>query len=212
MDAALPPSMIARLEALGTTLVGLAREQRDASLATLERAVLAAVRAALPGLLAEVLNTSTRALQPPHCHWRQRCPQCGQWARVQSWRRRRVLTVCGLLHWERPWYVCGPCHYGFSPADTTLELEARARLSVGLEAWVEELGASHSFREAAWWLERLTGLVVRTETVRQHTERAGAALEATAQAASQEVVRTQEPAAPLDPAPGQLVVETDGVM
>jgi hypothetical protein len=55
-------------------------------------------------------------------------------------------------------------------------------------------------------------LVVRSETIRQRTERAGAALEAAAQVASAQVLRTQEPAAPLDTAPGQLTVETDGVM
>ena len=212
MDETLPAAMIAQLEELGRALVAISSERRDASLATLEQAVLDAVRAALPGLLTTVVQASTRALQEPHCYWRQTCPRCQQWARVQSWRPRIVRTICGAIRWERPWYVCHPCHYGFSPADTTLEVEPRARLSAGLRAWLEELGASHSFTEAAWWLTRLTGLGARPETIRQRTERAGAALEATAQAASQEVLRTQEPAAPLDAAPGQLTVETDGVM
>ena len=69
---------------------------------------------------------------------------------MQSWRCRTVLTICGRLQFERPWYVCRRCQHGFSPADTTLELETRARVSAGLETWVEELGASHSFGEAAW--------------------------------------------------------------
>jgi hypothetical protein len=204
--------MIAQLEELGRALVAISRERRDASLAMLEQAVLDVVRAALPGLLTTVLQASTRALHEPHCYWRQTCPRCQQWARVQSWRPRTVLTICGAIRWERPWYVCHPCGHGFSPADATLEVEPRARLSAGLQTWIEELGASHSFAEAAWWLTHLTGVVVRPETIRQRTERAGGSLEATAQQASQEVVRTQEPAAALDAAPGQLTVETDGVM
>jgi hypothetical protein len=61
-------------------------------------------------------------------------------------------------------------------------------------------------------LERLTGLAVSAETVRQHTERVGAQLEAAALRESAQVQHTQEAAAPLDPAPGPLVVEVDGVM
>jgi hypothetical protein len=204
--------MIGALEALGKALLTITTAHRDAPLATLEQAVLAAVRAALPALLTEVLGASTRALQPPHCYWRQACPHCGQWTRVQSWRPRTVQTICGPVHWERPWYVCRPCRHGFSPADARLGLEARARLSAGLRAWICDLGADTSFGQAAWWLKRLTGLVVQPETIRQRTERVGATLEAAAQAACQQVLHTQETAAPLDPAPGQLVVETDGVM
>ena len=212
MDETLPAAMIAQLHTLGQALVRLTQEHRDATLATYEQAVLDAVRAALPGLLATVVQASTRALQAPHCYWRQSCPRCGHWARVQSWRSRTVLTICGAIRWERAWYVCQPCGYGFSPADVSLQVDARARLSGGVRTWLEELGASHSFAAAAWWLTRLTGLHVTAETIRQRTEQTGTALEATAQAASAEVLRTQEPAAPLDAAPGQLVVETDGVM
>jgi hypothetical protein len=61
-------------------------------------------------------------------------------------------------------------------------------------------------------LEELTGLKVTAETVRHWTDEVGMELETEAQRASLEVERTQEAAAPLDPAPGQLVVETDGVM
>jgi hypothetical protein len=57
--------MITQLEALGTRLGAIMQEQRDASLATLEQAVLTAVRAILPALLGEVVRGSTRALQAP---------------------------------------------------------------------------------------------------------------------------------------------------
>jgi hypothetical protein len=54
--------------------------------------------------------------------------------------------------------------------------------------------------------------VVSPETVRQHTETHGAALEASQEAGVTEVLRTREAATAVDRAPGQLVVETDGVM
>jgi hypothetical protein len=92
-----------------------------------------------------------------------------------------------------------------------LRLEQRARLSQGLQEWIIGLGASTSFAEATSWLEKLTGLKVSDETIRQHTERRGQEIEEAQQEASEQVKKTQEPASPLDPAPGMLVVETDAV-
>jgi Uncharacterised protein family (UPF0236) len=204
--------IIAEVEALGTTLEALGRTHRAASLATLEHALLAAVRAALPGLLTAVLEVASRALQTPAVDWRQPCPRCGRRIGLASWRPRTVQTVCGAITWQRPWYHCRPCGHGFSPADTCLGLAPRSRLSAGLHAWVIRLGATTSFGEAAELLQELSGLAVSAETIRQHTEATGADLEAALVAQSAEVARTQEAAAPLDPAPGQLVVEADGVM
>lgn len=208
----LPGSMVTQLEALGTALLAVAKEHRDGSLATLEKEVLRAVRASLPGLLEEVLKTSTADLQPVLAHWQQSCPNCGERTQVQSWRQRTVRTVCGTITFERPWFVCDQCQRNFSVVDHTLKLEPRARLSEGLREWVVGLGATMSFMEAAHWLKKLTGLEVSDETIRQHTERRGEKLEAAQQLASEQVKKTQEPAEPLDPAPGALVVETDGVM
>ena len=213
MADALPTSaIIARLETLGQTLGTIATEHRDVSLATLEQAVLAAVRAALPALLTAVVELNQRGLHEPEAHWRQPCPQCGQRCGVEHWRSRTLQTVCGPITWERPWYHCRSCGHGFSPTDTRLGVMPRQRLSGELERWVVTLGASASFQEAAALLADLTGLTVSPETVRQYTEQQGQAWEAEALTESVEVQRTQEAAAPLDPAPGQLVVETDGVM
>jgi hypothetical protein len=83
---------------------------------------------------------------------------------------------------------------------------------MGLNDWVVHLGATTDFREAALLLEKLTGLAVAPETVRQHTEGIGAALEEEQQAAIVQVEENQESAAPVELAPGLMVVETDGVM
>lgn len=212
MGEGLPATMISQLEDLGFALQAVAKEQRDGSLATLEQAVLETVRSVLPRLLEEVLQSSTTSIQPSVSRWRQPCPSCGKRVQVQSWRRRTVTTICGPITFERPWYVCRHCQLGFSPVDNTLELERRMRLSEGLQEWVIGLGATTSFVEAAWWLEKLTRIRVSSETVRQQTESRGKKLETVQQVANEQVVKTQEPVAPLDPAPGMLVVETDGVM
>jgi hypothetical protein len=212
LNEAPPNEMVALLETLGRQLTAFAREHRDASLAELERGVLDLVRQVLPDLLGEVIGLSASGLNASLARLPEPCPSCGKRAAVQSWRKREVLTVCGKLHFERPWYVCRACGQGFSPVDRTLELQSRARLSAELRSWIIELGASGSFGEAAGLLERLTGLTVSPETVRQHTERVGAELEETQEAAAAEVQRSGESAEAVDRAPGILVVEADGAM
>src|SRR5215211_3357294 len=107
MNRTLPPAIVAGLEALGTDLASWAQAHRDSTLAEQEAAVLSRVRVALPQLLSAVLTVSTRKLDPGLRRTPERCPRCAGRCRVQSWRRRRMTTVCGRAEWERPWYVCG---------------------------------------------------------------------------------------------------------
>ncbi len=179
---------------------------------TLEQETLRTIRAAMPGLLGAVLAQSTSSLQPGGLGRTLPCPSCGKRRAEEGWRIRRLQTVCGRLKMERPWYHCGTCQHGWSPTDTTWDLRPRARLSAGLAEWVIDLGASTSFLDAQRELTKLSGLKVSAETIRQYAEKRGTALETIDEAAAQTVLRTQEAAAPLDPAPGMLVVETDGVM
>jgi hypothetical protein len=204
--------MIAQLEALGVALQAIAKENRDAPLKTLEEAVLEEVRTILPRLLEGVIQASASNLQEPESYWQQRCPNCGERTPAQSWRKRTVATICGSVNFERPWFVCRHCQHGFSPVDDRLGLQPRMCLSDGLREWVIDLGGRTSFAEAAGLLERLTGLRVSPETVRQKTEGHGKELEAAQQRASEQVAKTQQAAAALDPAPGMLLIETDGVM
>jgi hypothetical protein len=208
----LPPPIVAALDALGSDLVSWAQAHRDSTLADQEQAVLERVRAALPALLGGVLTLSTRKLDPGLRRLPERCPTCGQRCRVQSWRRRRLTTLCGRVDWERPWYVCQGCRHGWSPVDHPLGGVPRARLSAGVQQWLAQLGAATDFAEAQRWLEELGGVHVAKETVRAQAEQQGAALEAAQQTASAQVERTRESALPVDVAPGQLLVETDGVM
>jgi hypothetical protein len=195
-------------EALTTWAV----HHRDASLAEQEQAVLAEVRTVLPDLLGALVRLTSSALDPGVGGVRHRCPRCGTRARVDQWRTRRVRTVCGLIPISRPWYRCRSCHRGFSPVDQSLDLAPRARLSATLTGWVVRLGAATTFREAALLLEELTGLTVAADTVRAQSAACGTALATAEDRAVAQVLHTQEPAAAVDPAPGTLLVEADGVM
>jgi hypothetical protein len=213
MSEALPASIVAGLDQLGQTLRQWAQTHRDAPLATHEQGVLEAVRAALPALLGAVVQESTTALAPAQRRWREPCPTCGTRREARhQWRPRRVHTQCGRLRYERPRYRCRPCRREWSPADETLGVAPRARISRGLDAWLAEVGAVTAFAPAARLLETLTGLRVSDETLRQHCERQGAALEAAQQAAIARVQATGEAATAVEAAPGTLLVEADGVM
>jgi hypothetical protein len=209
---ALPDGIVARLSELGAELATWVREHRGAALAAHEQGVLGLVRSALPGLLGEVVRLSTPGLDGRHAPLRERCPGCGARRRARSWRPRAVLTVCGPLAFARPWYACRACRRGWAPADAALGVAARARLSPGVGAWAVDLGAATDFREAAALLEQLTGLAVAPETVRQRTEEAGAAVAGAAEGEAAAVERARAPVGPVDPAPGVLLVETDGVL
>src|SRR5207302_7688499 len=206
-DTPLPPAIVAASEALALALSSYAAAHPDASLATLERDVLAAVRTALPTLLHAVLQTTLRPLTALPA----RCPQCHHRASVHDWRPRQVLTTRGLLCWERPWATCTACGQHFGAGDATLELAPYQQQSVGVQALVTALGSATTFREATRLLEQTTGLVLGRATVRRDTKAAGTTL-ADAQAAVAATYAAGTEPAVVAPAPGELVAETDGVM
>lgn len=213
MSDALPKGIVACLDELGQALQQWVQTHRDAALATHEAGVLAAVRTALPALLGAVVQQSTTALGPAQQRQREPCPDCGTRREARhQWRPRTVQTSCGPLRYERPRYRCRPCHQEWSPADQTLGVAPRARISAHLDDWLAEVGAERPFLPAAALLARLTGVQVSAETVRLHSEQRGAALEAAQQTAIRQVLATSEAAEAVDAAPGTLLVETDGVM
>lgn len=71
-----PDAMVARLEQLVRELIAWGVEHRDASLAVMEEAVLAAVRQMVPGLVQDVLTLSCNAVRLPEARLGQLCPTC----------------------------------------------------------------------------------------------------------------------------------------
>jgi hypothetical protein len=212
MTLTLPLAIVAQVEALGAALQTCVQAQHGATLAEQEAAVLEAIRTALPGLLGVVVQLAIPDLAPGIATVHRRCPHCDRLVRMHGQRQRTVQTTCGSLTFARPWYSCTACQQGFSPADQTLALPPHARLSPALQAWLVELGATTTYRAAARLLRRLTGLTVASDTLRAHTTAVGEQVAAAEQTAIAQVQATREAAAPLDRAPGTLVVEADGAM
>jgi hypothetical protein len=212
MTRAIPEQIVAAVTQLAESLARWCEEGRDGRLEQHETAVRERVRAALPRLLEAVVEAATSELAPRVREARAACPSCGRRVTPHQERTRQVLTECGAVTIERPWYTCERCHHGWSVVETTLGVGSRQRLSAGLLGWVVRLGATTDYREAAELLAELTGLAVGAETIRRECIRVGTAIRAAEAAAIRQTQRTREAAESLDPAPGLLVLEADGAM
>jgi hypothetical protein len=210
----LPLPIVAGLHALGQRMRDHVRAHRDQPFDSHEQGLLDAWYAERGGLLAGVVRAATTAADPEQGRPpRSACPQCGASRAAERWRPRTLQTRLGVVRFTRTTYQCRPCGQRWSRADQILGLVPAQRTSTGLLAWEARQAARTSFAEAATALAELTGVVVGTETLRTHAEQRGTALEAEHQAVQAHIEQTQEaPPALHDPAPGQLVVETDGVM
>ncbi|HJR50595.1 MAG TPA: UPF0236 family protein [Gemmatimonadales bacterium] len=212
MTRAIPEQIVAAVTELAESLATWCEEGRDGRLEQHEAAVLERVRQVLPALLEAVVEAATSGLAPRVRGQRSACPRCGRKVRPHQERPRQVLTQCGAVTIERPWYTCAGCRYGWSVVETTLGVASRQRSSAGLVAWLVRLGATTDYREAAELLDEVTGLAVGAETIRRACIRVGTAIRAAEAAAIQQTQLTREAAEPLDPAPGLLVLEADGAM
>jgi hypothetical protein len=209
----LPEQIVQPLVEFGRALLVHSRARGERSLAEHEAGVLAAWRAAAPAMLEAVLQLTTSGLEANARPLAARCPGCQQRRGVQSRRTRQIQTRLGAIRLQRWWHQCWACARGWSPPDRALGLKPHQQTSDGLARWEAALGAVTTFREAARLLDELAGIQVGTETLRTHAERIGTALEGQQRAAMTYVAAAHEPpAAEHDPAPGMLVVETDGVM
>lgn len=210
--ADLPPAIVSALQTFAERLAQHIRTHPEASLAAHEQGVLDAWRASAPAVLEGTLQATTAGLDPRVRPLRARCPQCGTARPFLDQRGRALQTRVGPIGFTRPWYHCPPCHRGWSPSDRTLGIGAYERASAGVRRWAAELGAAHTFAEAQARLADLAGVSLGQETVRTYAEAVGAQVEAAQQAAITHVLDEQEPLPETtDPAPGDLVVETDGV-
>lgn len=209
----LPDEIVQPLVQLGSVLAEHARAHRDHSLAEHEEGVLVALRTAGPALLEAVLRLATTGLETNARPIAARCPSCQQRRGVQSLRKRGVQTRLGAIAMHRWWHHCWRCGHGWSRPDQALELAPYQQTSTGLTRWEAALGAITTFREAAKLLAELAGVHVGSETLRTHAEQVGTELEGQQRRTMAHVEQLHEPPAEEHaPAPGQLVVETDGVM
>jgi hypothetical protein len=208
----LPDAIVAPVDAFVRELVTWAAQHRDADLTDLETAVRDGLRVLAPHLVSGLIQVTQRSLDPGLRRDRPRCPACGALGRLRGWRPRQMQTTCGPVRWERPWAQCPACRASWSPTDQTLGVQPQQRISASLRDWMVTLGTLLPFAAATEQLATLTGVVVGEETLRRATETAGEVLDARLQDEAATVERTKAPAGLVDPAPDQLIAETDGVM
>jgi hypothetical protein len=209
----LPDEIVQPLTELGGALLKHVQAHRDHSLAEHEEGVLGAWRTAGPALLEAVLQLATTGLESNARPIGARCPRCELRRGVQSRRLRQVQTRLGPIRLNRWLHHCWRCARGWSPPDQALRLGPHQQTSDGLARWEATLGALTTFREAARLLADFAGVHVGSETLRTQAERLGTELEGHQRQAMAYVDQAHEPPdGEHDPAPGVLVVETDGVM
>src|SRR5690349_22132445 len=111
MTRAIPEQIVAAVTALAESLASWCEAGRDGRLEQHEGAVLERVRQVLPTLLEAVVEVATSGLAPRVREARSACPGCDRKVAPHQERSRQILTQCGAIVLERPWYTCERCHH-----------------------------------------------------------------------------------------------------
>src|SRR5918997_4982316 len=90
-DRPIPDEIVACVQVLAASLGAWCEQGRDRTLEEHEEAVLARVRAALPGLLGGVVRAATSGLDPRLARARQACPARGR--KAAPWERERAVDT-----------------------------------------------------------------------------------------------------------------------
>ena len=210
--ATIPAPIVALARQLAEGLWAWAREPRRAGLKEHEQGVQALSRRLMGPALGATLAVALGLDRPAARRLREPCPACGARRKPHAWRKRQLLTVCGAVRLDRPYFYCDRCKHGWAPADELLGVGAYEALSPGCHAWLALAGSLVPFREAAALLEERAGLGVGAETVRAHAEAEGGLLDLCRRQAAEHVAREREAAGPVEAAAGTLVVQADGLM
>lgn len=98
------------------------------------------------------------------------CPRCQHNASFKGNRSRDIVTVCGRVRITRSYYHC-VCGNGYCPAD--LQFGFEGRYSPGVQPLIGLAGILEAFNKAEDMLERLAGLKITDQTIRELVEEKG---------------------------------------
>ena len=93
-------------------------------------------------------------------------------------RPRRVLGLCGVVRFRRPYYYCRPCGKGFCPFDGRAGLGPRGLSRAAQQLATLAGAACESFARAAGLLQEMAGIRLSESTVERATEEVGIRLAA----------------------------------
>lgn len=134
---------------------------------------------------------------------------CGAPARYVADYTRRVVTRHGVVWLERAYYHCKACRSGFCPLDIRLGI-GTGEYSASVVGLCARFAGYLPPRAAARELRAVCGLVVSANTVRQHAQVVGGALQAEWE--QEERAFWTHPDKAVSEHPGQLQMTLDGVM
>jgi hypothetical protein len=152
-------------DALGEALP--LREKEDARLRELEHATLQLMQR----IGQRFLRILIEACQPEEPAETIRC-RCGGQAQYVRHRRGTIITLMGQVEIKRAYYLCAKCHQGTYPLDEQLGFRAGG-LSTALQEALAVTGTHLPFELASDLFERLTGVSISDNGVREATEQLG---------------------------------------
>lgn len=143
------------------------QDRGGTDLEAVETALRAALHAAGAAALSELLQ-----FPAPSADEQQRTCACGQQARYQGLRCKRVLTMVGAARVCRPYYWCSQCHQGQFPADVELDI-VDTEVSPGVRRMLALVGAEAPFDRGRQQMQTLAGLEVTAKAVERTAEAIG---------------------------------------
>jgi hypothetical protein len=143
------------------------------------------------------------------------CP-CGGTPLAQQHRRRRVLTLSGLIRVFVRRYHCPACGTWHAPGAAALQLRSQQRMTRTVGALLGEYGSAWSFAVAARRIAQvLPGVDVSAKTVERCVKRCATAVAAAEDAAAEAVLQEERSVDVIGPAfahPHRVFIALDGIL
>ena len=177
------------------------RKTGQLDLEAIETLVRGSMHRAGASVLGHLLSAPATQTSPALC-------ACGHTARYHDTRSRRLLTMLGLVEFQRGYFVCPQCRQGQSPRDRELDVEG-TEFSPGVRRMMAAVGAESSFEQGREQLELLAGLNVTSKAVEREAEAIDAAIEAGEQEEIRRAKQLELPEVCTRAAP-VLYIELDG--
>jgi len=117
----------------------------------------------------EVLQTVVSKIEEPLAD---RCSCCGGKTQYKYDCSKTIWTLCGQITVKRRYYYCCHCHYGESPLDEKLGLDA-SHLSGTVRRLISLIGAEVPFEKTQELIYEVSGLYLSKSTARRVTEEVG---------------------------------------
>lgn len=125
----------------------------DATLDQIEQAIEKIGKGILPDLQEKVTNNRSKKARDNKI----KC-SCGGWARYRRITTKTLVTIHGLLEWQRPTYHCSSCGKGCAPLDVSLGLD-KADTTLAVRDLVAFLAADAGFVDTAQTLRKLAASI-----------------------------------------------------